>query len=172
MIETAPKEVPQPPVEIERKFLITSRPGKLEQFPHKDIAQGYIAITDEGTEVRVRSKGEKYSQTVKSGSGKTRTEVEFEISKDQFDALWPLTKGKRVEKTRYEIPYEDVTLELDIYHGNLQGLATVEVEFTTEKQSNNFVPPGWLSEEVTYDPDFKNQSLAVYGIPSDVGLIK
>ena len=44
------------PQEIERKFLVKSLPENLEQYPHKDIVQGYLAITEDGMEVRLRHK--------------------------------------------------------------------------------------------------------------------
>jgi len=153
------------PQEIERKFLVKSLPENLEQYQHKDITQGYLAITEDGTEVRLRQKGKKYFQTVKSGAGKTRFESEVEITEDQFKALWEATKGKRVEKTRYEIPHESGTIELDVYHGDLDGLLLAEMEFPGEKESNKFTPPEWLSEEVTDDKRYKNQNLALHKIP-------
>jgi len=161
--ETSEKQ--SQPQEIERKFLVKSLPENLEQYPHKDIVQGYLAITEDGTEVRLRKKGKKYFQTVKSGAGKTRFESEVEITEDQFNTLWEATKGKRVEKTRYEIPHESGTIELDIYHGDLDGLLLAEMEFSSEKDSNEFVTPIWLSEEVTDDKKYKNQNLALHGVP-------
>lgn len=153
------------PLEIERKFLVKNLPEGLELSPHTVIIQGYVVITEDGTEVRVRDKGGLYFQTVKSGGGKTRSEVEMSISRQQFEALWPLTKGKRVEKTRYEISYENRVIELDVYHGDLNGLVTAEVEFDSEEVSNQFTPPGWLGQEVTEDRRYKNQNLALNGIP-------
>ena len=151
--------------EIERKFLVKSLPENLEQYPHKDIVQGYLAITEDGTEVRLRQKGEKYFQTVKSGSGKTRFESEVEITEEQFNSLWEATKGKRVEKTRYEIPHESGLIELDVYHGGLDGLLSAEMEFSSEDDSNKFIAPEWLNEEVTDDKRYKNQDLALHGVP-------
>jgi len=65
--------------EIERKFLVESLPENLEQYPHKEVVQGYLAITEDGTEVRLRQKGSKYFQTVKSGSGKTRFDQRLKL---------------------------------------------------------------------------------------------
>jgi len=151
--------------EIERKFLVKKLPENLEQYPHEDITEGYLAITGDGTEVRLRQKGNKYFQTVKGGSGKTRFELEVEITKEQFNSLWEATKGKRVEKTRYEIPHGDRIIELDVYHGNLDGLFSAEIEFSSEAESNKFTAPDWLGEEVTDDKRYKNQNLALHGIP-------
>ncbi|PKL37145.1 adenylate cyclase [Candidatus Peregrinibacteria bacterium HGW-Peregrinibacteria-1] len=159
-------EVAPPLQEIERKYLVTALPKNLKQYPHKDIVQGYLAITEDGTEVRLRQKGQKYYQTVKSGGGKTRFEAEIEISEEQFKALWDATRGKRVEKTRYEIPHGTGAIELDVYHGDHEGLFSAEMEFASEEDSNKFVAPEWLGEEVTDDKRYKNQNLALHGIPT------
>jgi hypothetical protein len=44
------------PKEIERKFLVDKLPENLDKYSHKEIIQGYVAITEEGTEVRLRKK--------------------------------------------------------------------------------------------------------------------
>jgi adenylate cyclase len=163
--ESNPQEKKEQPKEIERKFLIQSLPENLNSFPHKEINQGYIAITEAGTEVRLRKKGDKYYQTVKSGSGKIRTENEIEMTREQYNVLWSATEGKRLEKTRYEIPNEAGLIELDVYHGNLTGLITAEIEFTSEEASENFVSPSWFGADVTENKSYKNQKLALEGIP-------
>ena len=161
--ETSEKQLQ--PQEIERKFLVKSLPENLKQYPSKEIIQGYLAITEDGTEVRLRQKGKKYFQTVKSGSGKTRFESEIEITAEQFNSLWEATKGKRVEKTRYEIPHENGVIELDVYRGDLDGLLSAEMEFSSEEDSNKFIAPKWFNEEVTDDKRYKNQNLALHGVP-------
>ena len=153
--------------EIERKFLIHELPENLNCFPCEEIIQGYITISEDGTETCLRKKGDKYYKTTKSGLGKIRTENETGITEEEFNALWSDTEGKRLEKIRYEIPYEDNIIELDIYCGNLEGLVTAEVEFSTEKESDNFVLPFWFGEEVTENKAYKNQKLVSEGIPKD-----
>jgi adenylate cyclase len=104
--------------------------------------------------------GEAFFQTIKSDGSLTRTEVEIEISKEQFDSLWGATEDKRVEKIRYEIPLEEHTIELDVYDGELKGLVIAEVEFVSVEESARFVPPDWFDKEVTYDKKFRNRNLA------------
>jgi adenylate cyclase len=60
-------------------------------------------------------------------------EEEMEIDAERFTRLWPLTEGRRLEKTRYLIPGSgDLTIELDVYSGGLRGLMVAEVEFGSE----------------------------------------
>ncbi len=157
--------------EIERKFLIKELPEDLEKYPHEDILQGYLIITKDRDEKRLRKKGNKYFLTEKSGKGRTRTEEETEIDKEKFDSLWEGTEGQRVEKTRYEIPYGEETeetegtIELDVFRGELAGHLSAEIEFKDEKASDNFVIPKWFGKEVTEDERYKNQNLALHGIP-------
>ena len=148
--------------EIERKFLVASLPD-LSSLSGEEILQGYISTVADCAEVRVRQKGSKYFQTIKSEGGLKRREIEVEISKEQFDSLWPETEGRRLNKTRYEIPYDGVTIELDVYGGELEGLAVAEVEFETEQESVRFTPPSWFGQEVTNDRAFRNKSLAKIG---------
>ena len=153
-------------VEIERKFLVEQLPGQLDTYPSREIEQGYLAITDD-VEVRLRRYGEQMFLTVKSSGGESRVEEEIEIEPRRFDALWPLTEGRRIEKRRYRIPAGDgLTLELDIYHGRLEGLLTAEVEFGSVADAAAFVPPDWLGRDVTDDRRYKNQRLATQGLPN------
>jgi CYTH domain-containing protein len=159
------------PLERERKFLVNKLPENLESYTHKKISQGYISIAEDGTEVRLRKKFQELTLTIKSAGGKTRPEVEMPITKQKFKELWHLTEGKRIHKTRYEIPLGNLTIELDIYHGNLNGLITAEVEFTSEEKSNQFIAPEWFSKEVTGFSKYKNQNLARYGLPDKTNLV-
>jgi adenylate cyclase len=93
-------------IEIERKFLLAEAPGWLHEHEAVRIEQGYLAIEEgEGAEVRVRRKGDDAVLTVKRGMGRTREEVEIDLSAEQLEALWPLTEGRRIAKTRYLMPH-------------------------------------------------------------------
>ncbi|MEA2354725.1 MAG: adenylate cyclase, partial [Solirubrobacteraceae bacterium] len=108
--------------EIERKFLVAELPDDLGRHPAEPIEQGYIAF--EGpVEVRLRRRAGRALLTVKSGAGRIRVEEEFEIDERRFGSLWPLSEGRRVSKTRHLIPGDGgLTIELDVYTGDLEGL--------------------------------------------------
>jgi adenylate cyclase len=145
--------------EIERKFLVEDGPPGLDDHPHDAIEQGYVAI-DEIAEVRVRRRGGDCTLTIKSAPARTRVEEEIAIEPERFEALWALADGRRIVKTRYLVPWEGVTVEVDEYHGELEGLRTAEVEFGDEASSDAFVPPPWLGREITGDRRYANQALA------------
>jgi CYTH domain-containing protein len=62
------------------------------------------------------------------------------ISKEEFDLIWPLTK-KRLEKTRYYISSLVTEIRVDIFHGKLEGLVLAEVVFDNEDTKRNFEIP-------------------------------
>ena len=152
-------------IEIERKFVVKQVPADLNKLTGAIIRQGYIIASEDGIEMRIRQKGDCYYQTIKTGTGLTRTEVEIKLSQDQFERMWPYTEGQRVNKTRYTLPVGDHTAELDLFEGDLDGLILVEVEFDSVEVSEGFVPPVWFGRDVTEDDRYKNKQLAVFGIP-------
>jgi CYTH domain-containing protein len=157
-----------PGKEIERKFLVTERPSDLDEHPADPVEQGYLAIGDDGVEVRLRRRARRTLLTVKSGPGLVRVEEEMPIEERRFETLWPLTEGRRVVKTRYLVPLDPgLTVELDVYAGDLEGLLTAEIEFPSEAASRNFAPPPWLGREITGDDRYANQVLALRGRPAE-----
>jgi CYTH domain-containing protein len=146
--------------EIERKFLVRKLPEDLAIYPSTEISQGYLVSTDDGLQVRLRKKDEQYSLTYKRGSGNVREEREVTLSAEQFSTLWPATEGKRLIKTRYEIPLGNWVIEVDRYGGRHEGVVVAEVEFDDEQSARDFQPPDWLGEDVTGDPRYSNQLLA------------
>ena len=54
-------------------------------------------------------------------------------------------------------------IELDVYEGALSGLMVAEVEFDDPWGAEAFIAPYWFGREVTEDPAYRNQRLAVAG---------
>jgi CYTH domain-containing protein len=151
--------------EIERKFLVAKLPGDMSVHEKRSLTQGYLLITEDGTELRLRRAGGRFYQTLKTGRGLERMELEIELNREQFDALWPATEGRRVVKNRYKLEHDCLVIEVDVYQDALSGLITAEVEFDSREASKVFDPPDWVGAEVTDDDRYKNQSLAVHGAP-------
>ena len=148
------------PLEIERKFLVKRLPDEIARLARDEIAQGYLATESGGVQVRLRKKGNvrslTYKRTVKNG----REEREIRLSAEQFDALWPATAGRRLTKVRYEMPWKEHTIEIDVYSGRHDGLIVAEVEFQDEKSCAAFKPPDWMDEDVTGKSRYSNVLLA------------
>jgi adenylate cyclase len=83
-----------------------------------------------------------------------------ELTAEQFSVLWPGTAGKRLTKTRYDVPLGDRVVEIDVYSGRHAGLVVAEVEFDNEQSALAFQPPDWLGDDVTHDSRYSNQLLA------------
>ena len=95
--------------------------------------------------------------------------VEIELEAEQFDALWPLTEGRRVRKRRYRRRVDEGLFEIDVYEGGLEGMAVVEMEFESPEAADRFEAPQWVGEEVTGDARYANRALAVDGSPDGGG---
>ncbi len=149
-------------MEIERKFLVNSLPA-LGEYKGKLVKQGYIS-TD--PVIRIRKMDNLYTLTVKSKGHLVRREFELDLTPEQFDDLWKKVNNVHVSKTRYFIPLDAKHVaELDIYYEDLQELVTVEVEFQSTRDAEKFIAPDWFGTDVTHDSRYKNNHLALYGMP-------
>ena len=151
--------------EIERKWLIDKLPEgildgiRLEHYPHTRILQGYLC-TD--PVVRVRRDGDCFYLTCKNRGKLSRTEYELPLTEDAFDKLLRKADGIVLEKERYRIPVQDgLTIELDVFYGDYQGLIYAEVEFPDKKRALRFDVPGWFGRELTYEKGWSNASLSL-----------
>ena len=146
--------------EIERKFLLKRLPERLKQARRCVIAQGYLAAEPGGRHVRLRKKGKTASLTFKVGRGAHREEREIKLSAKQFSALWPATVGRRLYKLRYEVPWKNFLVEIDIYRRKHKGLVVAEVEFPDRTACRKFKAPAWFGREVTGNKRYSNVRLA------------
>jgi CYTH domain-containing protein len=156
--------------EIERVFLVDTdliTPDALERAgaQREPVSQGYLSMGASGEEVRLREKAGTYSLTWKKGAGRDRSELEIELTRAQFDTLWPGTQGARLEKTRYTSAFGSLQIEIDYFQGPLAGLVLAEVEFPDTGSAEAFEPPAWFQDEVTEDSRFMNRHLATLEAP-------
>ncbi len=147
-------------LEIERKFLVTSKEYRSEAFTVTRIVQGFLNTHPERT-VRVRIKGEQAFLTIKGKSNKAgtiRTEWEKEISVTDAETLLKLCERTVIEKNRYEINVEMHTFEVDEFLGDNAGLTIAEVELSSENET--YKRPTWLGKEVTGQIKYYNSQLS------------
>ncbi|WP_444930762.1 CYTH domain-containing protein [Microbulbifer sp. SSSA002] len=143
--------------EVERKFLVDPQ-IVAELSDGVRISQGYINTADK-TVVRARVKGDLAYLTLKGESrGMTCSEFEYEIPMDDARSIIDeLCRGNTVDKTRYEIQYGKHLWEVDVFHGENEGLIVAEVELTSEAEAVDL--PAWAVEEVTGQVRYFNSSL-------------
>ena len=153
-------------MEIERRFVVDHLPDGLTLDEGTPMRQGYLTMGDTVT-VRVRITATAAVLTVKAGTGMARTEVEVPLPMDEAEQLWSHTGGRSLSKTRHHVVLADGTsVDLDRYHGTLEGLVTVEVEFPDVASAECFAPPGWFGTEVTGRTEWSNATLARRGRPA------
>ena len=155
--------------EIEKKWLIkvSDIPYDLSQAEKYEIVQTYLNFSPE---IRVRNiNNNEYVLTIKCDTalkGLVREEHEWLISKEEYDNLLTKKEGKTITKTRYRFVDENgIEMEVDIFSGELEGLAYLEREFTDIESAENYKAPDWIIKDVTTDLNYKNGYLARYGIP-------
>jgi len=153
--------------EIERKFLIDELPENLEEYKKVQIEQGYLTVSGNPT-VRIRKYNDDYILCYKFREQEKNNdsiasicrEEELPLTIETYEHLKQKVDGKVITKTRYIIPLEnDLKAEVDIFHGYLNGLKVVEVEFKNKQEANDFVPPRWFGKDVSLDKRYKNALL-------------
>ena len=148
-------------MEIERKFLITSPeqfPFDPKEFSSRQIEQGYLCISPV---VRIRRDNDDYFLTYKSKGLMVREEYNLPLTAEAYAHLRAKADGRIITKTRYVIPLENgLTLELDIFHGDLAPLILAEIEFPDEQSARAYQPPRWLGEDVTFSTEYHNSTLS------------
>jgi len=145
--------------EIERKFLVRGDFEK-EVSCRKRIVQGYICAEKDRT-VRVRIQGDEGFLTIKSASnerGWSRYEFEQQIPVSDAEELLKLCLPGIIDKVRHWIEVGNHTWEVDVFHGENEGLVMAEIELSSEDES--FEIPEWAGKEVTGDPRYYNARLA------------
>lgn len=145
-------------MEIERKFLINTLPENLSQYPFRQLEQGYLCTEPV---VRIRREDDNYYLTYKSKGLMVREEYNLPLTQNAYRHLLPKIDGILITKKRYLIPLsEKLTIELDIFEDELAPLLLAEVEFSSEEEADNFTPPEWFGEEVTYSTQYHNSTLS------------
>jgi CYTH domain-containing protein len=144
-------------MEIERKFLINNLPFELNDYHFHLIEQAYLCTQPV---VRIRKQDNDYYLTYKSKGFLAREEYNLPLTEESYLHLRDKADGNIITKKRYLIPYGKFTIELDIFKGKFDGMILAEVEFESEDEANDFVPPEWFGKDVTYSSKYHNSTLS------------
>ena len=147
-------------MEIERKFLIKKDrfPDNLAQYPCHEIEQGYLCTEPV---VRIRRQDDEYYLTYKSKGFMTREEYNLPLTKDAYLHLKPKADGLVISKTRYLIPEKNrLTIELDVFHQEYEGLLLAEVEFSSQEVAESYCPHDWFVEDVTFSVRYHKRTFS------------
>ena len=160
---------PEPPLEIERKFLI--RMPDLQQLTEQasrviDMEQIYLTGGAPGVSMRIRKSVENGAVTYHRNEKQkltdmVRIEHEEEIDQTHYNILLGFADPalRVIKKTRYCVPMGELTAEIDIFPF-WEDRAFCEVELPHE--SVDVQLPQWLDviREVTEDKRYTNLALA------------
>jgi CYTH domain-containing protein len=143
--------------EIERKYQV-----KLEawvaQGPGTHFKQGYLNTQKERV-VRVRLEGSEAKLTIKGiTTGVTRAEFEYGIPvEDAVLLLENLCEQPLIDKHRHREEHNGRLWEIDVFHGQNEGLVVAEIELASENEL--IILPAWAGAEISSDPRYFNSNL-------------
>ena len=144
------------PDEIERKYLVDGNAWRPRDAGTK-YQQGYLSSQAERV-VRVRIEGDLAKLTIKGKTvGVTRAEFEYDIPLDDARALLPLCEQPLIDKVRHTETHGGKTWEIDVFHGDNEGLVIAEIELDSEADTIELPP--WVGAEVSSDTRYYNANL-------------
>lgn len=154
-------------MEIERKFKVKRLPENLDECKKNEIEQGYLCIKPT---VRIRKSNDKYTlnykwkdPNIKEKSAIQNIEYEMPLTEQNYKILFNKVENNMIIKTRYSIKLDDgLNVELDVFHGKLEGLIFAEVEFPNVETSESFNKPDWLGEDISFDKRYDNTLLSKF----------
>lgn len=152
-------------MEIERKYTIKELPSDLESYPCHLIEQAYL---NTAPVIRIRKEDASYYLTYKGSGLMAREEYNLPLNEESYYHLLEKADGRIITKKRYVIPLKqyqpeeqnDLSIELDVFEGELAPLIIAEIEFPTKEMAEAFTAPELFLEEVTFDPRYHNSNLS------------
>ena len=149
--------------EIERRFLVSGPAWRDAATRTRRLVQGYLARED-GVAVRLRLIEDRARLTIKGPGGLVRPEFEYDIPHDEAAAMLDaLCAGRRIAKTRHDVPHDGLLWEVDVFEGPLAGLVIAEVELPAA--DHPLALPSWAGREITGDARYANAVLASADAP-------
>lgn len=153
-------------IEIERRFLVSDR-GVVQGASREIIVQGYFFVKN-GYAARIRrlhhvnndgsTRESRATLTVK-GPRRGTTRGEFEMEIDPIFAEGMLKEiDYKIVKSRYQIIADGETWDVDVFHGDNEGLIVAECEM---ERAYSIRTPAWCSREITDCREFDNENLAM-----------
>jgi len=153
-------------IEIERRFLV-SDPRIIQGASREVIVQGYFFATN-GYAARIRrlhhvdedgsTRESRATLTVKGPRrGAARAEFEMEVDRKFAEGMLKEIDHK-ITKSRYQVVADGETWDVDVFHGDNEGLIIAECEM---ERSYSIRTPTWCSQEITDHHEFDNENLAM-----------
>jgi hypothetical protein len=147
------EEVPPAP---ERRFLVTAIPTEAQGGGFETLEQGWLPGDERESVGVTRSPlGEQWYRARAGGRGRALARVE-PIGRAEFESLWPLTEGRRVQKRRHLVSVAP-GWHFDEYTDRPLVLAVAE-------EGNAEAPPEWMEpvlvRDVSMERGYLDEALA------------
>lgn len=147
-------------IERERKFLLSDGFSLVEGLPYKVITDHYI----KNTQIRFRMVSDNdstiYKLTQKAHSSNGQSPITTIYLQESEFKLLNIFDSVSVTKTRYIRNYGDFVVGIDKYLKAKDELWLAEVEFNSDEEMENFIPPFNYMDEVTDDINYNGFALA------------
>jgi len=147
-------------IEREYTFLVNELPGNLGDFPSIIVSDSYVPASEEHPILRIRRRGDKCEITKKypadskdggiSGDSSRQVEHTIPLLGAEYDVL-DACEGKRLKKRRFFYEADGVKSDIDVFLGDLIGLATADFEFESEEEMLVFEAPSFVGADVSQE---------------------
>jgi CYTH domain-containing protein len=163
-MEAVPANMKYAHVEGEQRFLLAAIPAQLNTVPSSKIHDRYLG----GTQLRLRAVEEPGRDSVLKLGQKIRMEGDppmavahttMYLDRADYDALLILPAAE-LHKSRRVLHLSEMTLAVDEFHGDLEGLVLAEVDLGKHGEPITELPIPYLAK-VTRDERFTGGMLAV-----------
>ena len=150
------------PVEIERRYLVSSDEWRSQCNRSVVITQGYFShAADYCLRIRVMDNSKAFL-TIKGNAKNlgSRLEFQYPVPLDHAKEMLETFCGTRIlRKRRHYLTMPDGHLwEIDEFLDRHSGLIIAEIELKNTDEP--FQKPTWLGEDITRQPQYSNQNLA------------
>ncbi len=150
-------------IEIERSYLAAKIPDGTAEAERAEMEDIYFPAPNDNPDLRIRRNVDGFELTKKTmtrdGDASSQKEQNIALSEAEYRAL-ARGDGKKIVKTRYCIPYKDLTAEIDIFEDRLAGLVLIEFEFDSQEALDAFEMPDFCLKDVTQEEFIAGGKLA------------
>jgi CYTH domain-containing protein len=162
-MNAAPLSMKYAHVEREQRFLLSAVPARLHTVPTRTIYDRYVS----GTRLRIRVVEEPGRDPVLKLGQKIRMAGELPMAvahttmyldRDEYEALLAMP-AEELRKTRQVIQLNEITVAVDEFQGDLEGLVLAEVDLGENGVPISQLPIPFVAE-VTGDERFTGGKLA------------
>jgi CYTH domain-containing protein/8-oxo-dGTP pyrophosphatase MutT (NUDIX family) len=152
------------PQVVERRYLVTGKiPSQRKNAPPA-LAIGFLSIGGTRDVFLVRQ-GSLARLGTRERQGTSHRETFQTMTTADFDALWPLTEGARLEKTVRHFKHQGYPFTVETLGTGPTALPLASV-WLPDLIAADFQKPDWLGAEVSGLEEYTDASIALHGPPS------